>query len=163
MKSVKYLEQLRETRGLKTDGEVATLLGLTRGAVSHYTTGRRVMDDEACLAVALALNINPMEIIGAACIDRAEKTGQKSLWEVFMSRGAAVAASVLMATSVNLFLTPDSANAATMRVAKGSESSQYRLCEVWCRIRAEQYLLSPELPQPAHQGVKDGFAANAMA
>lgn len=132
MKSVKYLEDVRSKYDLKTDAALALKLGKTAPAISQYIKGTRVMDDEACLAVALALNINPMEIIGAACIDRAEKTGQKSLWEVFMSRGAAVAASVLMATSVNLFLTPAPAEAATMRVTEGSDSSQYRLCEVTC-------------------------------
>jgi hypothetical protein len=30
-----------------------------------------------------------MEIIGAACIDRAEKSGQKSLWEVYDENSAA--------------------------------------------------------------------------
>ncbi|HEY0587486.1 MAG TPA: helix-turn-helix domain-containing protein [Pseudoduganella sp.] len=130
MKSVKYLEQLREQRGFKTDEELANLLGISRGAVSHYTNGRRIMDDETCIAVAMALDIHPMQVIGAACIDRAEKTGQKSLWEVFMNRGAAVAASVLMAASVNLFLTPAPANAATMRAGEGSGSLEYRLCEV---------------------------------
>lgn len=132
MKSVKYLERLRTERNLKNDGEVAELLGISRGAVSHYSTGRRVMDRETCGRLAIALNLNEheaMQLIAATSADQAEQTGEKSVWEVFMNRGAAVAASVLMATSVNLFLTPAPAEAATMRVAEGSDSSQYRLCE----------------------------------
>ena len=114
MKSVKYLLDLQQQKKM-TDTALAQFLGVSQPAISHYKSGRRIMDDEACLAVAMALNLNPMEIVGAACIDRAEKTGQKSLWEVFMNRTTAVAASVLMATSVNLFLTPAPAEAATMR------------------------------------------------
>ena len=115
MKSVKYLEDLKAKHGLKNDRQLAMHLNMGTSTIHQYMSGKRVMDDEACLAVALDLNINPMEIIGAACIDRAEKSGQKSLWEVFMNRTTAVAASVLMTTSVNLFLTPAPAEAATMR------------------------------------------------
>ena len=117
MHSVKYLERLRQKMGNPTNLEVAEKLKVTQGAVSHYLTGRRIMDDETCLAVALQLEIDPMQVLGAAFLDRAEKTGQKSLWEVFMSRAAATAGAVLVASSVNVFLTPTPANAASMRVS----------------------------------------------
>lgn len=123
MKSVKYLLDLQQQEGLN-DTALSKKLGITQAAISQYKSGKRVMDDETCLAVALALEVNPMQIIGAACIDRAEKTGQKSLWEVFMSRSAAVAASVLVASSVNLFLTPKDAEARTYSpsAAQGEKS-----------------------------------------
>lgn len=53
------------------------------------------MDDETCLAVAIELGIDPMQVVGAACIDRAEKTGQHSLWENFSQRMAATASAIL--------------------------------------------------------------------
>lgn len=113
MKSVKYLEMLKERVGKATNDDLAKLLGISTGAVSHYFTGRRVMDDETCLAVAMQLNVDPMLVVGAACIDRAEKAGQPSLWTVFMERAAATAATVVLATGVNLFLTADNAEAST--------------------------------------------------
>jgi hypothetical protein len=88
-------------------------MDMAPNTISQYMLGKRVMDDEACIAVALQLGIHPMEIIGAACIDRAEKSGQKSLWEVFMSRTAAATAAVLVASGVNLLLTPSNAEAHT--------------------------------------------------
>ena len=115
MKSVKFLLDLQQRRGL-TDTALAALMGVSQPAISQYKKGKRVMDDEACLAVALALEIDPLQVIGAACIDRAEKSGQKSLWEVFMSRTAMTAGAVLVASGVNLFLTTPHANAATVRV-----------------------------------------------
>ncbi|MFS2017469.1 helix-turn-helix domain-containing protein [Massilia sp. CT11-108] len=130
MQSVKFLNQVKAKYGLKNDRQLAEHLGVTSGTISQYMNGKRVMDDEACLAVALQLDINPLEIIGAACIDRAEKTGQKSLWEVFMSRTAMTAGTVLVASGVNLFLTTPPANAATMRVPTTSDSNFYRLCEI---------------------------------
>lgn len=129
MKSVKFLQRLMEEKGLNAAG-AARLLNLTEAAISHYKTGRRVMDDETCLAIAMHLQLDPMQVIGAACIDRAEKTGQKSLWEVFMARTAATAAAVLMASGVNLLLTPGNAEAATMRVPQGAHSLEYRLCAI---------------------------------
>ena len=118
MKSVRFLEQLRTKLNNASHDEIATVLGISRGAVNHYFNERRVMDDETCLAVALQLNIDPLQVVGAACIDRAEKAGQPSLWTVFMERAAATAATVVFATSVNLFLTPGDVNAANMRVAE---------------------------------------------
>jgi transcriptional regulator with XRE-family HTH domain len=119
MKSVKFLQKLQNEKGLN-DAATARLLGLNHSAISHYKTGKRVMDDETCLAVALQLGIDPIQVVGAACIDRAEKTGQKSLWEVFMNRAAMTAGAVLVASGVNLFLTPGNADAATMRVPEGN-------------------------------------------
>jgi transcriptional regulator with XRE-family HTH domain len=127
MKSVKFLLRLQAEKHLN-DAAIARLLDLNHSAISHYKSGRRVMDDETCLAIALQLGIDPMQVIGAACIDRAEKTGQKSLWEVFMARTAAAAAAVLMVSFVNLFLTPSNAEAATMRVPQSSGCMEYRLC-----------------------------------
>ncbi|MFZ3002140.1 MAG: Cro/Cl family transcriptional regulator [Undibacterium umbellatum] len=114
MKSVKYLEQVKAKHGFTSDRQLSIYLKKTTGTICQYMTGARVMDDEMCLAVAIDLDINPLEIIGAACIDRAEKTGQKSLFEVFMTRMAATASALLLALSVNLFLTPTPAEAAPM-------------------------------------------------
>lgn len=129
MKSVKYLEKLQKKENLN-DTELAKLLGITQPSISNLKAGRRVMDDETCLAIALKLGINPIEIVGAACIDRAEKTGQKSLWEVFMTRTATTASALLFAFFVNLFLTPEAANAATARLSATPELSFYKLCEI---------------------------------
>jgi transcriptional regulator with XRE-family HTH domain len=113
MKSVKYLLQLQDKLAM-SDSALARELGITQPAVSMYKNGKRIMDDETCLAVALKLDIDPINIIGAACIDRAEKSGQKSLWEVFMSRSAATAASALLLAGVTNFLTPENAEAAPL-------------------------------------------------
>lgn len=129
MKSVKYLEKLQIAEQLN-DTELAKLLGITQPSISNLKAGRRIMDDETCLAIALKLGINPIEIVGAACIDRAEKTGQKSLWEVFMTRMAATASAILFVLFVNFILTPQAANAATMQVSEGGDLISYKLCEI---------------------------------
>ena len=84
MKSVKYLDMVKQKHGIKDDKDLAKALGMAQSAVSHYRTGKRVMDDEQCLKVAQMLGMeNPLPIIAAAGMDRAEKTGQTSLWQHF--------------------------------------------------------------------------------
>ncbi|MBR7780235.1 helix-turn-helix domain-containing protein [Undibacterium rugosum] len=121
MKSAKYLLLLQEKSRMNDSG-LAKLLNITQPAISQYKAGKRVMDDETCLAIALQLDINPMEVIGAACIDRAEKSGQKSLWEVFMTRTANVksagVSAALVFAIVSIFLTPSPANAAPILKAE---------------------------------------------
>lgn len=126
MKSVKYLEQIKQRHGLKNDRQLATHMQKTTGTISQYMRGERVMDDETCLAVALQLDIDPMDVIGAACIDRAEKSGQKSLWEVFMKRSMKAAASLVVTAGVTIFLTPQDAKAFTYSpLLKAQEDSIY--------------------------------------
>ncbi len=118
MQSVKYLDQAISTLGLKNDSALAKHFGWSSGAMSQYRAGKRVMDDEACLAVAMALELDErqtMRLLMAAGMDRAEKAGQQSLWSVFSQRMAATAASALLATGVTLFLTPENAEASTYK------------------------------------------------
>lgn len=150
MRSVKYLEQLQSKLKNSSQEQIADLLGISRGAVSHYLTGRRVMDDETCLAVAIQLDIDPLHVVGAACIDRAEKSGQSSLWEVFMARTAATAATVMMAASVNLFLTPTEAQANPAKapfLAQQGDSLYY--------VKSDAELASSEIPAAALKASMD--------
>ncbi|MFZ6813344.1 hypothetical protein ACO0K3_02670 [Undibacterium sp. Rencai35W] len=124
MKSVKYLEEVKAKHGLMNDRQLALHLKKSTGTISQYMSGSRVMDDEMCLAVALDLGVDPLPVIGAACIDRAEKTGQKSLFEVFMMRATQSASAALgILLAVNLFLTPSSGEAHPAYVS--AESTLY--------------------------------------
>ncbi|MFZ6648890.1 helix-turn-helix domain-containing protein [Undibacterium sp. TJN25] len=129
MKSVKYLEMLQSKQQLGIT-EMAKLLKITQPAMSNIFAGRRIMENETCIALALALQIEPIKIIMAADMDRAERSGQKSLWEVFTARMAATASALLLAFVVNLFLTPTPAEAATSRAALEEQSQEYKLCEI---------------------------------
>ncbi|NMM27827.1 MAG: helix-turn-helix transcriptional regulator [Glaciimonas sp.] len=122
MKSVKYLEMVRTKFNLKTDVALAAKIGITKSAVGNYSKGIRVMDEETCLAVAMALEVNPLDVMMAAGIDRAEKTGQKSLWEVFSQR-TAQAAGIAIFGIVTLLVTPTPAEAT--QTLKNSNLSVY--------------------------------------
>ena len=114
MRSVKYLEILKKKNALKSDRQLALLLNMGTTTISQYMNGKRVMDEESCLAVALALEINPVEVMMAAGMDRAEKAGQKSLWEVFSKRITATTTTLILFSIVTLFLTPPPSQAALL-------------------------------------------------
>lgn len=113
MRSVEYLKQVKTKHGIKTNRDLAKHLEMTEAAISHYMNGRRVMEEETCLRVALLLDIEPSRVLMAAGIDRAEKNGQRSLWEVFSKR-MPTAASVLGAIVVTNLVTATSAEAAPL-------------------------------------------------
>lgn len=115
MRSVKYLDMLIEKRGLKNDLALAKEMGWPSSRMSQYRTGKRVMENETCLQVALALGIdNPLPIIMAADADRAERLGQRSLWEVFSPKMAGISAALVFGVVTN-FVTPSPAQAAPLQ------------------------------------------------
>ncbi|MBL4779414.1 helix-turn-helix domain-containing protein [Ralstonia sp.] len=128
MRVEKYLDAVIERHGLKNDTALAELLGINKSAVSHYRTGRRTMDNEECLRLAQLLDIdNPMPIIMAADMDRAERQGQRSLWEVFSPRMAHSAATILVLATAGVtnFVTPTTLQAFSHAIAAGQ---RFALC-----------------------------------
>lgn len=111
MLSRKYLDLLKERESLKNDLALGKYLGWASSTVSQYSTGKRIMDNEACIKLAMALNVEPVQIIMAADIDRANRAGQRSMWEVFMTK-TATAGSLFALVSVTNLLTPSPAKAA---------------------------------------------------
>lgn len=93
MRSEIYFDKLIEKKGLKNDLGLAKHMGWSSGRMSQYRTGKRIMDNELCMRLAMELDMeNPLPIIMAADMDRAERAGQRSLWEVFSPRMAHSAA-----------------------------------------------------------------------
>lgn len=137
MRIEKYLDQAIERHGLKNDSKLAEMLGVVQSAVSHYRTGRRTADNEVCLRLAQLLEMeNPLPIIMAADMDRAERAGQHSLWEVFSTRMAASNATaalllVLVASATN-FVAPSPAKAAPL---SHSTAQRLLLCKIARRLR----------------------------
>ncbi|GAQ30843.1 Cro/Cl family transcriptional regulator [Ralstonia insidiosa] len=128
MKSVKYLDAVMERHGLKTDKALCEHMGWSHSAVNNYRKGLRIMDNEQCLRVALELSMeNPLPIIMAADADRAERAGQRSLWEVFSPRMAHSAATILVLATAGVtnFVTPTTLQAFSHAIAAGQ---RFALC-----------------------------------
>jgi len=126
MKSVKYLDALIEKKALKNDRQLALYLGWGSGTMTQYRQGKRVMSEEQCLQVARELGMeNPLPIIAAAGIDRAEKTGQRSLWEIFTKATSLSPLAVALLIGVTSIVTPSPAEAAPDLIQRVNE---YVLC-----------------------------------
>jgi len=129
VKSVKYLDDLIRVRGLKNDAELCRHMGWSHGAVHNYRNGIRFMDNEKCLQVARELGIeNPLPIIMAADLDRAERAGRRSLWEVFsprMAHSGLVALLVSIGLGVTNFVTPSPAEAAPLSHSSATNTLCY--------------------------------------
>ncbi|QOK98449.1 Cro/Cl family transcriptional regulator (plasmid) [Ralstonia pseudosolanacearum] len=123
MRVEKYLDDAIARHGLKNDTALAKLLGVRQNAVSQYRSGTRTMDNEMCLRLAQLLDMeNPMPIIMAADMDRAERAGQRSLWEVFSPRMATsglIAILLMLLASVTNFVTPTTLQAHNHAIAAG--------------------------------------------
>ena len=142
MKSVEYLEKLQYELRLN-DTEVATLLNKSKSSISQYKSGIRVMDEEMCLALALKLDIDPLKIIAAAGIERAEKTGQKSLWEVFMKgtqmvKTASVSAVLCLSLVTNL-LTVEEAKATPALSLQNNEVNSLYIMSNYMRLVMNEF------------------------
>lgn len=131
MKSVKFLDEVMKKQGLRNDKALCEFMGWSHSVASHYRTGKRVMDNETCLKIAQVLEMeDPLPIIMAADMDRAEKAGQHSLWEVFsarMAKAAAPATLAIVAAGVTSFLTPSPVQAATRAIL---QAGHFILCQI---------------------------------
>ncbi|CAJ0709581.1 hypothetical protein LMG7143_01130 [Ralstonia thomasii] len=128
MKSMKYLDAVKQAHKLKNDTALAELLGVGQNTVSQWRNGKRFMDNEMCLKLAQALDMqDPMPIIMAADMDRAERAGQRSLWEVFSPRMAHSAATILVLATAGVtnFVTPTTLQAFSHAIAAGQ---RFALC-----------------------------------
>ncbi|MBC3917115.1 hypothetical protein H8L32_06480 [Undibacterium sp. CY18W] len=124
MRTSKYLDEVMKQKGFKRDKELAEWLEITAAAVAQYRSGARTMDNEKCVRIALELNIDPLKVIMASDMDKAERAGQHSIWEVFMTRMAATASALLLTLTVNLFVTAEKAEAAPVLASSHSDVSK---------------------------------------
>lgn len=122
MRIEKYLEDVMQKRQFRRDKELADWLGVSAAAISQYRAGVRSMDNEKCVKMALELDVDPLSVIMATDMDKAERAGQQSLWTVFSQRMATTAASAFIVAGVSLFLTPQSAEAHTYAPTSANNS-----------------------------------------
>jgi plasmid maintenance system antidote protein VapI len=144
MRVEKYLDDAITRHGLKNDTALAKLLGVRQNAVSQYRSGTRTMDNEMCLRLAQLLDMeNPMPIIMAADMDRAERAGQRSLWEVFsprMAHSGLMAVLVALGLGVTNFVTPSPAEAAPLSHSPALNTLHYVKLLAWISTRLKQAL-----------------------
>jgi predicted transcriptional regulator len=122
MRTSKFLDEVMSKQGFKRDKQLAEWLDVTAAAIAQYRSGARTMDNEKCLKIALELDIEPMKVIMASDLDKAERAGQKSIWEIFMSRTQTVKTAGVSALLCFVFVT----NILTSQEAKAAPALDFK-------------------------------------
>ena len=78
--TIEFLDAVKEKLGIASDYALAKRLGFSLSTVSNYRTGRRVLDDDAALTVALALDVHPFNVIAAVNAERAKTPETRARW-----------------------------------------------------------------------------------
>lgn len=111
--TVEYLDAVRARLDLPSDYAAAKHLGVTRAAVSRYRQGGGAFDDTTALRVAYILDVDPLEVIAAANVERARDTVTRSLWEKAWGKAAGATATAAIAVLlVGLAAAPSPAHSA---------------------------------------------------
>jgi len=87
--TIEFLDAVKEKLGVTSDYALAKRLGFSLSAVSSYRTGRRALDDDAALTVAIALEIHPFNVIAAVNAERAKTPEQRARWSGVMEKFSA--------------------------------------------------------------------------
>jgi ribosome-binding protein aMBF1 (putative translation factor) len=86
MKTLEYLDAAKAKLGIASDYALAKKLNMTTTAISNYRVGRSRMDDDVALKVAKILEIDPLEVIAAANVERSKTPEIKALWMGVMEK-----------------------------------------------------------------------------
>lgn len=81
MKTLEYLDAIKEKFGLKSDYALAKKLELTSTAVQIMRKGTSVFSDKTALKVAELLEINSAEVMIQSHVERCSDAEVKAAWE----------------------------------------------------------------------------------
>ncbi len=80
MKTVQYLDAVKERFALSSDYAVSKKIGITRMAVSHYRAGKGFFSDEVAIKVADALGMHPGIVLLDMYAERTSNPQVRTLW-----------------------------------------------------------------------------------
>ena len=78
--SIEYLNDALTAIGNPPDREAAKVLKIASGTISNYRTGKRTMDNFACLMVAKILDIDPLLCVSSASFEAEQNEEKKQIW-----------------------------------------------------------------------------------
>lgn len=92
-----YLNSAKKALGIESDYALAKWLGVTKQAVSSYKLGKSIIDDYAAAKIAEALNINALEVIAVANMEREKVSEKREFWRKIAVGSAALGIAILLA------------------------------------------------------------------
>lgn len=94
MKPSAYLDAVKAQINIQTDYELAKRLGVPRGHVAEYRSGKRGIPLAAAFKLAIALEMDPAGVVADLEEQREKNEERRAFWRGFLSR-----ASVLIAVA----------------------------------------------------------------
>lgn len=122
MDTNKLLDKAKEVCGVRTDGELAGKLGVSKQAMSGYRSGSRLPDPVVCATLAGLTGIPLAHVLGWVGEARAISREEKAVWRKL----AATAVMALCAIATTL---PGGAKAATTGFQAAEQLQQCLLCQ----------------------------------
>lgn len=101
MKTVEYLDAVKERHSLRSDNALANLIGVTRQSISGWRSGRSLPDPLFSVRIAEELEINPLVVIADIETEKALKGHHDQIasgWHKVIERMGGIAAAVMMGT-----------------------------------------------------------------
>lgn len=77
--SIDLVERLKAAYGLASDYAAAKKLSISQTSITNWRNEKTVMDEEIALEMAELLELDPLEVVASIHIERATKTGKKSV------------------------------------------------------------------------------------
>jgi len=93
MKISDLLDETKNALGIKTDGELARNLGVSKQAISGYYNEQRAPDDFACLKIAQATGKSLDTVIAIVRAEAEKDENRKKAWSDYMKSLGGMAAS----------------------------------------------------------------------
>lgn len=140
------LDKAKEVCGVRTDGELAAKLGVSKQAMSGYRTGVRLPDPVVCATIAGITGIPLAKVLGVIGEARAISREEKAVWRKL----AATAAMVLLLASPMLAARVEAATLAFHAVT--SHDIHYAKWHVRL-ARAVLAFFRPAVTENPHAGV----------
>lgn len=113
MKPSEYLDKCKIAAKVSSDYALAQKLEMTTPRISDYYKGKRWPDAYACARIALALDLDPMEVLADIEEQSAKTEARRTFWRSFIGRSKKAAAVLLLALTFGAFFmnAPDGAKA----------------------------------------------------
>lgn len=111
--TTKWLDKAKTKLGV-SDYALAPLLGISRGQMSNYRTGRDFLSDDVALKLADLLEMeSAAQIIASAHAERAKSEDVRAFWATWADKLSGVAASIFLASGLvgGLGASPDAHSA----------------------------------------------------
>lgn len=86
MQVIDLLEKVKAKTGATTDYKLSKVLEISDARISDYRSGKRIPDAYACTKIALALEMEPIEIIAEIEAETEKNEQKRNFWRNFKLR-----------------------------------------------------------------------------